>query len=55
MPETGKRSQKTAAEFGEAFMTLLGKRSSRVTIQCTSFQETLEKMLRGKGHEGDDQ
>ena len=49
VPETGKINQKTAAEFGEAFATLLGKRSNRVTIQCTSFQETLEKIRRGKG------
>ena len=32
MPETENRSQKTAAEFGEAFTTLLRKRSNRVTI-----------------------
>ena len=43
-PEIGKIRQKTAAESGEALRALLGKRSNRLTIQYTSFQE---KILRG--------
>lgn len=46
--ETGKRRQKTPAEFGEALKSLLGKRSSRSVMEYNSFKETLRMMVVGQ-------
>jgi len=45
VPETGKRRQKTAAEFGEALKTLIGKRTNKATMEYDVFKQTLAKMV----------
>ena len=45
--ETGKRRQKTPAEFGEALKSLLGKRTNRAVMEYSNFKQTLMKMVVG--------
>ena len=45
--ETGKRRQKTCAEFGEALKSLLGKRSNRAVMEYSNFKEALMKKVNG--------
>ena len=52
VPETEKRRQKTPQELGKALKTLLDWRSNRSTMEYSSFQTTLEKMILGSRRRG---